>query len=463
MRKLWEGRNDGRIDDAAERLNASISFDKRLYKEDIEGSIAHVRMLGKCGIVPQDQCELLVSSLQTLDEDISSGKVAIDEEAEDVHSFIEAYLTSKIGGIAKKMHTARSRNDQCVLDLRLWLDRENDGIVSLIGDLVRSIADKAEDNIGAIMPGFTHLQHAQPVLFSHWLMAYGEMFYRDLERFANLKASIRRSPIGACALAGTSFATDRFFEAEQLGMSDVIGNSMDAVSDRDFAAEFLFASSLLMMHLSRMCEEIIIFSSTQYSFLRPADEYSTGSSIMPQKKNPDMAELIRGKSGRVYGNLISLLTVLKALPLCYNKDMQEDKEAVFDTADTVRLVLNVFPNMIRTMIVNPDSMLDSARKGFMNATDMADYLAKRGMPFRDAYNVCGRIVNYASDNHKRLEDLSLDEFKGFSELFSDDVYEAIALETCVSKRSSYGGTARECVFANIERMRKRLSQLIQGK
>ena len=456
MAKLWEGRNDGVIDASAEMLNASIIFDSRLYIEDIEGSIAHVKMLSDCKIITKDEGHTLVNALEKLKKDIDDGVLKIDYSCEDIHSFVEMTLTKQIGDVAKKIHTARSRNDQTVLDLRLWLKKRTDEILRKLNYFLKSIVLKAEENQSVIMPGFTHLQHAQPILFSHWILAYANMIKRDIGRFSFLLESLDYSPIGACALAGTTFDIDRHKEAEYLGLTNVIPNSIDAVSDRDFALDFLFDCSILIMHMSRFCEEIIIFSSTQYSFLKVSDEFSTGSSIMPQKKNPDMAELIRGKTGRIYGNLISLLTVMKSLPLSYNKDMQEDKESIFDSADTISLILDVFPKMISTLIVNKANMLESANKGFLNATDMADYLVDKGMPFRDAYNLCGRIVNYSVSKSKTLNQLTLDEFKSFSQLFENDIYKKIDIENCVNKRNSYGGTGIKSVIEQINEFKKYL-------
>lgn len=421
-----------------------------MYAQDIQGSIAHATMLGMQGIIGQDDAEKIIEGLKDILQGIDSGAIAIDPDAEDIHMFVEQVLTDKIGDVGKKLHTARSRNDQVALDTRLYLITEIDEISAKLKGLLKVIANVAEENNGVIMPGYTHLQHAQPILFSHQILAYAMMFSRDVERLADCKKRTRVSPIGSCALAGTTYNTNREYEAELLGLPEIALNSIDGVSDRDFCVEFLSAASLIMMHLSRFSEEIILWSSSEFSFIELSDDYTTGSSIMPQKKNPDMAELCRGKTGRVYGDLVGLLTTLKGLPLAYNKDMQEDKEGVFDAIDIVKMCLDVFTPMLSKMKVKKDSMYAAAQKGFMNATDLADYLVKKGMAFRDAYKLSGKIVALCIAKDCILETLPLEEYKAACELFDEDVYEAIALETCVAKRISAGGTSKESVEKQIE-------------
>ena len=450
MAKMWAGRTAGEVNKTADDFNSSISVDCRMYAQDIQGSIAHATMLGMQGIIGQDDAEKIIEGLKDILQGIDSGAIAIDPDAEDIHMFVEQVLTEKIGDVGKKLHTARSRNDQVALDTRLYLITEIDDISAKLKELLKVIANVAEENNGVIMPGYTHLQHAQPILFSHQILAYAMMFSRDVERLADCKKRTRVSPIGSCALAGTTYNTNREYEAELLGLPEVALNSIDGVSDRDFCVEFLSAASLIMMHLSRFSEEIILWSSSEFSFIELSDDYTTGSSIMPQKKNPDMAELCRGKTGRVYGDLVGLLTTLKGLPLAYNKDMQEDKEGVFDAIDTVKMCLDVFTPMLSKMKVKKDSMYAAAQKGFMNATDLADYLVKKGMAFRDAYKLSGKIVALCIAKDCILETLPLEEYKAACELFDEDVYEAIALETCVAKRISAGGTSKESVEKQIE-------------
>lgn len=450
MAKMWAGRTAGEVNKTADDFNSSISVDCRMYAQDIQGSIAHATMLGMQGIIGQDDAEKIIEGLKDILQGIDSGAIAIDPDAEDIHMFVEQVLTEKIGDVGKKLHTARSRNDQVALDTRLYLITEIDDISAKLKGLLKVIANVAEENNGVIMPGYTHLQHAQPILFSHQILAYAMMFSRDVERLADCKKRTRVSPIGSCALAGTTYNTNREYEAELLGLPEIALNSIDGVSDRDFCVEFLSAASLIMMHLSRFSEEIILWSSSEFSFIELSDDYTTGSSIMPQKKNPDMAELCRGKTGRVYGDLVGLLTTLKGLPLAYNKDMQEDKEGVFDAIDTVKMCLDVFTPMLSKMKVKKDSMYAAAQKGFMNATDLADYLVKKGMAFRDAYKLSGKIVALCIAKDCILETLPLEKYKAACELFDEDVYEAIALETCVAKRISAGGTSKESVEKQIE-------------
>ena len=392
MAKMWAGVTSGVTDTLADDFNSSIHFDSRMYRQDIEGSIAHARMLGRCGIISSSDAEKLECGLSEILSDIESGTLAIDMSCEDIHMFVEEVLTERLGDVGRKLHTARSRNDQVALDLRMYLRVETDTVASLIRDLTSAITDQAEAHADAIMPGYTHLQRAQPVTFGQHMMAYAMMLLRDADRLSDCRRRMNVSPIGSCALAGTTYATDRRYEAELLGFDSICLNSMDGVSDRDFAVELSAVLSILMMHLSRLSEELILWSSWEFRFISLSDSFTTGSSIMPQKKNPDMAELIRGKSGRVFGDLISLLTVMKGLPLAYNKDMQEDKEAVFDAVDTVKMCLSVAVPMIASMTVHEENMYSAAQRGFINATDLADYLVKRGLPFRSAYKISGQIV-----------------------------------------------------------------------
>lgn len=455
MEKLWSGRTKGATSEIADSFNSSITFDSRLYSEDIEGSIAHAMMLAHQGIISEEEKEEIVNGLISIKDDIFTNSIKIDMSAEDIHMFIESELTKRIGEAGKKLHTARSRNDQVALDTRLHLLKKIKLIKHSLKKLIKSLVKKAENHVSTIMPGYTHLQRAQPISFAHLLLAYAAMLDRDIDRLDDLKKRVGVSPIGACALAGTTYDTDRFYEAELLGLDKVSVNSLDAVSDRDFVVEFLSDASLIMMHLSRMSEEFIIYSSWEFKFIEFSDEFTTGSSIMPQKKNSDMAELVRGKTGRVYGDLISLLVTLKGLPLAYNKDMQEDKEAVFDAIDTLEACLKVMTPMIDTMKVFEDNMLLAAQKGFINATDLADYLVSKGLPFREAYKVSGSLVGDCIKNNTILEKMNLTEFKAFSPLIEDDVYEAISLTTCLNKRNSYGGTSPKNVMMQIELYKKR--------
>ncbi len=450
MDKMWAGRFSKQLDKLADDFNSSIRFDCRMYKQDIEGSIAHALMLASKGIITKDDSEKIIDGLTAILEDIESGALQFDMNAEDIHMFIESELTKRIGDAGKRLHTARSRNDQVALDIRMYLRAENEEILTMVHSLIEALRDKAGENTDAIMPGYTHLQRAQPVTFAHHILAYAMMFIRDYGRIKDAVKRMNSSPIGSCALAGTTYDTDRYFEAEHLGFDSITMNSIDGVSDRDFCLELLSAYSVLMMHLSRFCEEIVLWSSWEFKFIELDDSYSTGSSIMPQKKNPDMAELIRGKCGRVYGDLVALLTTLKGLPLAYNKDMQEDKEAIFDAVDTVKLCLSVFEPMIATSTVLKDNMLTASKKGFINATDLADYLVKKGMPFRSAYKLVGETVAYCIANNTVLEDLPFEKYAELSELFEEDVYNEISLETCVNKRISAGSTGPASVKAQIE-------------
>ncbi len=458
MTKMWAGRTSGKTDDLADDFNSSIRFDSRMYEEDIAGSMAHAAMLGHTGIISGEEAEQLIDGLAHILDDLKSGKLAADPESEDIHMFVEQVLTDRLGDVGKKLHTARSRNDQVALDLRMYLKKETDEISGLIKGLVSALADKAESYKTAIMPGYTHLQRAQPVTFGHHLMAYSMMFLRDLGRLADCKKRMDVSPIGSCALAGTTYDTDRRFEAEKLGFTQISLNSMDGVSDRDFCVELLSDLSIVMMHLSRFSEELILWSSWEFKFIELSDDFTTGSSIMPQKKNPDMTELIRGKSGRVFGDLIGTLTMLKGLPLSYNKDMQEDKESVFDACDTVKMCLEVMAPIISSMTVHEKNMLRAAQEGFINATDLADYLVRKGLPFRTAYKISGEIVSRCIADGFILETLPLHIYRSYSDLFSDDVYKAIDLNECVSQRISEGGPSEASVSAQIEFVRNLLKE-----
>ena len=457
MEKMWAGRTAGVTDSIADDFNSSIRFDCRLYKEDITGSMAHAAMLGAQGIITQEEAGQLIDGLQGILEDLEAGKLEFDFGCEDIHMFVEQVLTARLGDVGKKLHTARSRNDQVALDLRMYLRGQIDEIAALVKDVLGAITQQAEKNRGVIMPGYTHLQRAQPILFSHHILAYAMMLLRDLERLTDCRKRMNVSPIGSCALAGTTYHTDRRFEAEKLGFDGIARNSIDGVSDRDFCVELMSAISILMMHLSRFSEEIILWASWEFKFIELSDAYTTGSSIMPQKKNPDMAELVRGKTGRVYGDLVGLLTALKGLPLAYNKDMQEDKEAVFDAVDTVKMCLKVFAPMLATMTVKPETMKKAAQGGFINATDLADYLVKKGMPFRSAYKISGQIVAKCIAKGCVLETLPLEEYRAFSDLFAEDLYQDIDLTTCVEKRISEGGTSASSVEAQLAYVKERLS------
>ena len=441
MAKMWAGRTDGATEKIADDFNSSIRFDRRMYKQDIQGSMAHAAMLAQQGIITAADADALIGGLEQILQDIENGSLAVDMECEDIHMFVEQVLTQRLGDVGKKLHTARSRNDQVALDIRMYLRAEIDEITVLVKDLLTALTDKAEVYKATIMPGYTHLQRAQPITFGHHLMAYAMMLLRDLERLADCRKRMNQSPIGCCALAGTTYNTDRHFEAEKLGFDGICMNSLDGVSDRDFCVELMSAISILMMHLSRFSEEIILWSSWEFKFVELSDAYTTGSSIMPQKKNPDMAELVRGKTGRVYGDLMTLLTTLKGLPLAYNKDMQEDKESVFDACDTVKMCLQVFAPMVATMRANEENMKKAAQKGFINATDLADYLVKKGMPFRSAYKISGQLVAYCIANDTVLEELPLEVYQGYSDLFTEDLYADIDLTACVEKRISEGGTS----------------------
>lgn len=449
MEKMWAGRFQKALDEKADDFNSSIHVDCKMYRQDIQGSLQHAAMLAKQGILTPEECAQITQGLLGILGDLESGALKIDPKAEDIHMFVESVLTERIGEAGKRLHTARSRNDQVAVDLRLYLRDETGSVQALLKQLIAVIVRKAEENTDAIMPGYTHLQRAQPVTFAHHLLAYGMMFSRDAQRLQDAVKRMNYSPLGSCALAGTTYDTDRYYTAEKLGFDGITLNSMDGVSDRDFCVELLSAYALIMMHLSRFSEEMILWSSWEFKFIELDDAYTTGSSIMPQKKNPDMAELIRGKTGRVYGDLMAMLTMLKGLPLAYNKDMQEDKEAIFDALETVQTCLEIFAPMLQTAAVRKDNMRKAAQQGFINATDLADYLVKKGLPFRSAYKIVGQIVGQCVAQGKDLESLSLQEYQKHSPLFQDDLYQAIALETCVEKRISAGGTGEASVRRQI--------------
>jgi len=443
--KLWSGRFSSDTDALVDELNASITFDKRLYKEDIAGSMAHAKMLGDRGIIEKAEAEKIVAGLRDILKDIEAGKFEFRLQDEDIHMSIETELTKRIGDTGKRLHTARSRNDQVALDFRMYLKNEIEGLRGHVLNLIAVLLDTAKNNTKTIMPAYTHLQRAQPTTFAHYMLAYANMLKRDVTRLEDCLERMDESPLGSGALTGTTYPVDRRSVADALGFARITENSLDGVSDRDYALELLSDLSVLMMHLSRFSEEIILWCSWEFRFVELSDAYSTGSSIMPQKKNPDIAELVRGKTGRVYGSLMGLLTVMKALPLAYNKDMQEDKEQVFDAVDTVKKVLPVFTAMLAAMTVKPENMRKAASEGFINATDCADYLVKKGLPFRDAYTVIGKLIRYCSENGKTLETLSLETYKTFSQLFERDVYTAVSLETCVEQRNVPGGPASQSV------------------
>jgi len=447
--KLWGGRFSKNTDAEVNDFNSSIRFDARMYMQDIRGSMAHARMLGKCGVIPEEDSVLIVKTLGEILEEIENGTAELSADAEDIHMNVETILISKIGDVGKRLHTGRSRNDQVALDIRMYLRDEVGSVRNMLGALLKTLLAMAEDNLDTIMPGYTHLQKAQPITLAHHLMAYFEMFKRDVTRLEDACARMNVLPLGAGALAATTYPLDREFVAQELGFDGVTLNSLDAVSDRDFVIELASCLSIIMMHLSRFCEELILWNSNEFSFVEMDDACSTGSSIMPQKKNPDVAELIRGKTGRVYGHLMGILTVMKGLPLAYNKDMQEDKEGIFDAFDTVKLCIPVFTKMIATMKINADVMARGAGKGFTNATDAADYLVKKGMPFREAHAVVGRMVAYAIGADKALDEFTMDEFRACSDMIEEDIYQAIDLKTCVAGRKITGGPAKEAVSKTI--------------
>lgn len=458
--KLWGGRFTKSTDSFTDHFHSSISFDSRMYQEDITGSIAHAAMLGKQGIIPKEDSDLIITTLQEILADIEKGEISFDEKAEDIHMNVESILISRIGNVGKRLHTGRSRNDQVALDTRMYTKKEIKTVQSLLKELMEVLNNLAGKHTETIMPGYTHLQRAQPVTLAHHLLAYIEMFKRDYDRLSDCLKRTDVLPLGSGALATTTYPLDRDFVAEQLGFSAITQNSMDGVSDRDFCVEFVSNLSIMMMHLSRFCEEIILWSSHEFRFIELDDAYSTGSSIMPQKKNPDMAELIRGKTGRVYGHLMGLLTTMKGLPLAYNKDMQEDKEALFDAIDTIKMCVPVFTNMIASVTVREENMLEAAKGGFTNATDAADWLVKQGVPFRDAHEIIGKLVLYCIQNNTNLDDLSLGEYKAISPVFNESVYAAISVKQCVEARNVVGGPAKSVTTKAIASNKVYLESLI---
>ena len=453
MSKLWEGRFSKALDSHADDFNSSISVDSRMYKQDITGSMAHAAMLAAQGIIAEQDADAIIAELEAILQDIENGSLPIDTAAEDIHMFVETELTKRIGDVGKKLHTARSRNDQVAVDIRMYLREQIVEIQQKVKNLVEVLADLAQQNADAIMPGYTHLQRAQPILFAHHILAYAMMLTRDVGRLEDARIRMNKSPLGACALAGTTYPTDRYKTAKALSFDGICQNSIDAVSDRDFCVELLSALSVLMMHLSRFSEELILWCSWEFQFIELDDSFTTGSSIMPQKKNADIAELVRGKTGRVYGDLMGTLTMLKGLPLAYNKDMQEDKESVFDAVDTVKMCLDVFTPMVQTVRVKKENMYRAAQKGFINATDLADYLTKKGVPFRTAYKISGQLVAQCIREGTVLENLPLSYLQQQHPAFAEDVYEEISLETCVAKRISDGGTSPRSVAAQIQFLR----------
>ncbi len=453
--KLWAGSFHKELDPKTNDFNSSIAVDSRMFREDIEGSIAHATMLGECGVIDRAESKKMVEELKKIRADIENGAMVIDPNAEDIHTVIEEELTARLGDAGKRLHTARSRNDQVAVDVRLYLRHECDNLIDMLRELIGVLCDKAEEGSDMVMPGYTHLQRAQPITFGHHLMAYAEMFLRDMGRLQDAKKRMNIMPLGSGALAGTTYPIDRFRTAELLGFDAPCRNSLDGVADRDFCAEIASAVSLAMVHLSRFSEELVLWCSWEFRFVRLDDAFSTGSSIMPQKKNPDIAELVRGKSGRVFGDLMGLLTMMKGLPLAYNKDMQEDKEAVFDAVDTLRMCLTAFTPMVQTMTLLPDNMKKAAAGGFINATDVADYLVhEKGLPFRDAYRMTGDLVARCMELGETLESLPLNEYQKVCDLFDEKVYEAISLSTCVNGRTVYGGPAPDNVRAMVKVVRE---------
>ena len=461
MAKLWKGRFSKELDSRVNDFNSSVSFDSAMYREDITGSIAHVSMLGRQGIIAADDAKKIASELAAILDDIDEGKLTIDPEAEDIHMFVEEELTKRLGSTGKKLHTARSRNDQVAVDLRMYLRKRIDEICGMLRKLIETLVAIAEKNLETVMPGYTHLQRAQPITLAHHMMAYVEMFKRDMTRMFNCFELMNFSPLGCGALATTTYPIDRGFTAKMLGFDAPCANSLDGVSDRDYCVEFCAAAALTMTHLSRLSEEIVLWCSWEFKFVELDDAYATGSSIMPQKKNPDICELIRGKTGRAVGDLTTLLTMLKGLPLAYNKDMQEDKEAVFDSVDTLKQCLSIIVPMLATAKFLPENMLAAGKRGFINATDCADYLVKKGMPFRDAYGVVGRLVALCVERGVTLDALPLDDYRKESELFDKDVYEAIDLITCVKGRNVVGGPAPQAVKKHIEQIKNAVLKPIE--
>ena len=456
--KLWQGRFDTQISADADAFNESLSFDKKLYKADITASLAHATMLGKCGIITEKECELICKGLNAILTDVESGALEI-VGAEDIHSFVESELVKRIGDAGKKLHTARSRNDQVATDMRLYVRESVDSAIRYLEAMIETLAARAEESIEFIMPGFTHLRKAQPINCAQYFNAYSEMFLRDLDRFVSLRRRMNVMPLGSAALAGTSYPIDREVTRELLGFDEVSSNSLDAVSDRDFIAEYHFNASLVMAHLSRLCEDTILYTSDEFGYWVIPDEYSTGSSIMPQKKNPDLPELVRGKTGRVYGNLTAILATLKGLPLAYNKDLQEDKEPFFDTEKTLFSCLNIYTALLQKIKLNESVMYEAAGGGFATATDVADYLAKRGVPFRDAHAITGKLVRYCIEGNKTLPALTLEEFKQFSPAFEQDVLQAVTTKASAEGRNSEGGSSRSAAKKGLQKIRKRLENI----
>jgi len=454
--KMWQGRFKKQEDESVNDFNSSISFDSRMYKSDITGSIAHARMLGNTGIIDKSESEKIIEGLKGILADLESGSLEFDMKSEDIHMFVEEVLTNRIGDAGKRLHTARSRNDQVALDTRMYLRDEVTEVASLVKELCKVIISKAEENTKTVMPGYTHLQHAQPITLAHQLLAYAQMLSRDLSRLSDCRERMNVMPLGSCALAGTTYPLDRLYVCKELGFETVTENSIDGVSDRDFVIEFAFCLSMIMMHISRFAEEVILWCSSEFSFMELDDAFATGSSIMPQKKNPDIAELVRGKTGRVYGNLMALLTVMKGLALAYNKDMQEDKEAIFDSLDNTKLCLEIFTKMLDTASFRKDKLLASASLGFINATDCADYLVKKGMPFRQAYKIVGELVAVCIEKNTTFEKLPMEEYKKVSDIFDENVYEAVDLINAANGRNVIGGPAESAVLSQIANLKQKL-------
>ena len=455
---IWGARFKGQLETIANHFNSSISFDSKMYKEDIEGSKKHAMMLEIQGIISKEDLDSILNGLEEIEKDLNDGNLQVNPNSEDIHMFVEEILTKRIGKPAKKLHTARSRNDQVALDIKLYLRNQIQILVKKLKHLIETLSNLAKNNLDTIMPGYTHMQIAQPITFAHHLMAYAQMFIRDIYRLKNAEKIMDKSPIGAGALATTTYDIDRFLEASLLGYDMPTRNSLDSVSDRDHVIEIANDIAIISMHMSRISEEMIIWQSNEFKFIEISDKYSTGSSIMPQKKNPDMCELIRGKTGRIYGNLIALLTMMKGLPLAYNKDMQEDKEPIFDSIENTTICIEILDKMLETLTVNTHNMTKKAEEGYINATDVADYLTKKGLPFREAYKITGSIVKYAIDKKKTLNELSLDEYTTFSNIFANDIYDAINIHNCVESRNIYGGPSKEAVSLQIKETLEEISK-----
>lgn len=455
---IWGARFKGQLETIANHFNSSISFDSKMYKEDIEGSKKHAMMLEIQGIISKEDLDSILNGLEEIEKDLNDGNLQVNPNSEDIHMFVEEILTKRIGKPAKKLHTARSRNDQVALDIKLYLRNQIQILVKKLKHLIETLSNLAKNNLDTIMPGYTHMQIAQPITFAHHLMAYAQMFIRDIYRLKNAEKIMDKSPIGAGALATTTYDIDRFLEASLLGYDMPTRNSLDSVSDRDHVIEIANDIAIISMHMSRISEEMIIWQSNEFKFIEISDKYSTGSSIMPQKKNPDMCELIRGKTGRIYGNLIALLTMMKGLPLAYNKDMQEDKEPIFDSIENIIPCIDILDKMLETLTVNKEIMAKKAEEGYINATDVADYLTKKGLPFREAYKITGSIVKYAIDNKKTLNELTLDEYNTFSDIFTTDIYDAINIHNCVESRNIYGGPSKEAVSLQIKETLEEISK-----